>query len=85
MRAEIRKHIQEAIFEVTKDKNLELENVQCLIQELASAIGFMFGAMQAAANKSIPPELINASVDEIAEHIKEIATRIGDLEVPKSN
>jgi hypothetical protein len=45
----------------------------------------MFGAMQVAANKSIPPELINDSVDEIAEHIKEIATQIGDLEVPKSN
>ena len=86
MKTEIREHIQKAIFEVVKDKDdLRLENVQCLIQELASGIGFMFGAMHAAANKSIPPELINDSVDEIAEHIKEIAMKVSNLELPKSN
>lgn len=86
MQAKIKKHIQKAISEAIKDKdNLRLENVQCLILELANGIGFMFGVMQAAANKSVPPELINDSVNEIAEHIKEVALRVSNFERPKSN
>ncbi len=86
MQAKIKKHIQKAILEVIKDKNdLKLENVQCIILELANGIGFMFGAMQVAANKSVPPELINESVNEIAEHIKEVAMRVSNFELPKSN
>jgi hypothetical protein len=85
MKTEIREHIRAAIFEVTQEDNLTLENVQTLIKEFAGGIGFVFGAMQASANKTIPPELINNSVDEIAEYIKEVATTVSNFQPPKSN
>ena len=85
IRTDIREHIRQAIFEVTKDGDLEMDNLQILIKELAGGIGFVFGAMQIAAGKSIPPDLINDSVDEIASYIKEVVVNVGKFEPPKAN
>lgn len=85
IRTDIREHIRQAIFEVTKDGDLEMDNLQTLIRELAGGIGFVFGAMQIAAGKSIPPDLINESVDEIANYIKEVVVNVGKFEPPKAN
>ena len=85
IKTDIREHIRNAIFEVTKDGNLEMENLQTLIKELAGGIGFVFGAMQIAAGKTLPPDLINESVDEIATYIKEVVTAVGKFEPPKPN
>lgn len=85
IKTDIREHIRQAIFEVTKDGDLEMDNLQTLIRELAGGIGFVFGAMQIAAGKSIPPDLINDSVDEIANYIKEVVVNVGKFEPPKAN
>jgi hypothetical protein len=85
LKTNIREHIREAIFEVTKDGNFEMENLQTLIKELAGGIGFVFGAMQIAAGKTLPPDLINESVDEIANYIKEVVVNVGKFEPPTAN
>lgn len=85
LKTNIREHIRDAIFEVTKEGNFEMESMQTLIKELAGGIGFVFGAMQIAAGKSIPPDLINDSVDEIAGYIKEVVANVAKFEPPKAN